>query len=155
MDISEIISQLEDELAGGKSGLFKKKLDESKLLSLVEELKNNMPKAIEEAGYVLSQKEKLLETAKADAEKILQTAEQKAAEMLAENAIIKKAEDSAKKLIEVATKRSEQLLDTTKNNVDKILKAVEDYLSEHLTIVHDSRDELTTTLIQLKNRLKQ
>ena len=155
MNISEIIAQLEEELAGGKAGLFKKKIDEDKIWHLVEKIKNNLPKSLEEANYVISQKDKIIADANAKAELILSSAEQKSKELISENYLVKQAEEASRKVTELATKRSEQLLETTKNNVDKILKAVEDYLSEHISIVHDSREELSSTLIQLKNNLKK
>ena len=155
MNIYDIISQIEEEIGESKSGLFHKKVDVSKLAELVEQLKNNMPKAIEEASYVVSKKEKLLDTAKEDAQNLIDDANHKAKTLIQESSITKKAEEDAKKMIETTLKRCEQLLDTTKNNVDKILKAVEDYLAEHLSIVHDSRDELSNTLVQLKNNLRK
>lgn len=155
MNIYDILSQIEEELGESKPGLFHKKIDAAKLSELVEDLKNNLPKAIEEASYVVSKKEKILETAKDDAQALIDDANRKAKSMIETSSITKKAEEDAKKLIDTTIKRCEQLLDTTKNNVDKILKAVEDYLAEHLSIVHDSRDELSSTLVQLKNNLKK
>ena len=102
----------------------------------------------------MSQRDKILATAKEDAKAILESASQKASTLLAESSITKLAEEEAKRVQEVAMRKAEQLLDTTKNTVDKILKAVEDYLAEHLNIVHDSRDELASTLVQLKANLK-
>ena len=153
MNIYDILAELEEEIGEAKPGLFHKKLDVNKLAELVENLKNNMPKAVEEASYILSQKDKILETAKKDSQALLDDANNKANILVEEHSITKKAEEEAKKLQEATVKRCEQLLDTTKNNVDKILKAVEDYLAEHLNIVHDSRDELSSTLVQLKNNL--
>lgn len=155
MNINEIISKVEEELGEARSGLFHKKVDVSKVADLIEELKNNLPKAVEEASYLASKKEKILETAQADAQALIDDANQKAKNMISDSAVMKTAEEESKKIMETTIKRCEQLLETTKNNVDKILKAVEDYLSEHLSIVHDSRDELTNTLAQLKNSIKK
>ncbi len=155
MNIYDIIEQLEQEIGEAKPGLFHKKIDVGKLAELVEDLKNDLPKAIEEASYVLSHKEKILDTAQKDAQALLEDANEKAKIMIEESSITRNAEKQAKELQEQTIRRCEQLLDTTKNNVDKILKAVEDYLSEHLNIVHDSRDELSSTLVQLKNNLKR
>ena len=154
MNIYDILAELEEEVGESKPGLFHKKVDVEKLADIVERLKNNMPKAVEEASYILSQRDKILATAKEDAKAILESASQKASTLLAESSITKLAEEEAKRVQEVAMRKAEQLLDTTKNNVDKILKAVEDYLAEHLNIVHDSRDELASTLVQLKANLK-
>lgn len=155
MNIYDIIAELEEEVGEAKPGLFHKKLDANRLAELVDKLRHNMPKAVEEASYVLSQKDKILSSAKSDAVAVLEDANNKAKNMIAENSVTKRAEEEAKKMLDVTIKRCEQLLDTTKNNVDKILKAVEDYLAEHLNIVHDSRDELSSTLAQLKNNIKK
>jgi len=155
MNIYDILAELEEEVGEAKPGLFHKKIDAARIAELVDKLKSNMPKAVEEASYILSQKDKLLETARADAQAILDDANEKANAMVEESAVIARAEEEAKKIQDNATKRCEQLLDATKNNVDKLLKAVEDYLAEHLGIVRDSRDELTATLVQLKNNLRK
>ncbi|MBQ8468878.1 MAG: hypothetical protein IJ542_03925 [Clostridia bacterium] len=155
MNVYDILAELEEEVGESKPGLFHKKINTERVAELVESLKNNMPKAVEEASYILSQKDKLLETARADAQAILDDANEKANNLVSQSAVMERAEEEATKMTNLATKRCEQLLDATKNNVDKLLKAVEDYLAEHLNIVHDSRDELTATLIQLKNNLKQ
>lgn len=155
MNIYDILSQIEEELGSSKSGLFHKKVDTSKLSELVDQLKNSLPKAIEESSYIVSKKDKMIESAKDDAQALIDDANRKAKQMVEESSVTKRAEEDAKKLIDTTIRRCEQLLDTTKNNVDKILKAVEDYLAEHLSIVHDSREELSSTLIQLKNNLRK
>ena len=154
MNIYDILAKLEEEVGEAKPGLFHKKIDANRIAELVDELKNNMPKAVEEASYILAQKDKLLESAKADAKAILDEANEKANSLVSESEVTARAEEEAKKAEELTIKRCEQMLDATKNNVDKLLKAVEDYLAEHLNIVHDSRDELNATLVQLKNNLR-
>ena len=62
MDIIQIIDALETEFANSKNFLWSKKtlVNMDKCALLIAELKANLPQAIQEASYVLSKKEQIL-----------------------------------------------------------------------------------------------
>ena len=69
MDIVQIIDELEHEFASSKNFLWSKKtlVNMDRCASLIAELKANLPAAIQEASYVLSKKEQILNNATAEA----------------------------------------------------------------------------------------
>ena len=73
MDIVQIISELEQEFVNSKNFLWSKKtlVNMDKCASLIAEIKANLPTAIQEATYVLSKKEQIMNNAQAEAKKTI------------------------------------------------------------------------------------
>ena len=143
-NIIQLIEELEDEFAKGKNFLWSRKslVNLEKCGDLILELKRSLPSAIQEASYILTQKEKILRQAKEIAEKTLKEAEMRAEQLVSESDLIKKSEEEAQEIIANANKRSSQLMNITKDNIDKLLMSVEQYLLENLHIVRNNREEL-------------
>lgn len=148
MDIIQLIEELEDEFSKGKNFLWSKKslVNLERCAELIDELKRSLPTAIQEASYILSQKEKILTQAKETADRTIKEAEIKAEQLVGESDLVKKSEEEAEEIIENANKRCGQLFNVTKENIDKMLKAVEDYLLENLHIVKNNREELNNAI---------
>ena len=143
-DIIQLIEELEDEFAKGKNFLWSRKslVNLEKCGDLILELKRSLPTAIQEASYILTQKEKILRQAKEIADKTLKEAELRAEQLISESALIKKSEVEAQEIVANANKRSTQLMNITKENIDRLLRSVEQYLLENLHIVRNNREEL-------------
>ena len=150
MDIIQLIEELEDEFSQGKNFLWSKKslVNLDRCAELIDELKRNLPTALQEARYVLSQKEKILSQAQEMAEKTMKEAEMRAEQLVSESVLIKKSEEEAEEITENANKRCAHLYNVTKENIDKMLKAVEDYLIENVHIVRNNREELNGGLFK-------
>ena len=148
MDIIQLIEELEQEFAQGKNFLWSKKslVNLERCAELIDELKRSLPTALQEARYVLSQKEKILSQAKETAENTIKEAELRAEHLVSESDLIKKSEEEAVEIEENAMKRCNQLYNVTRENIDKMLKAVEDYLADNLNIVKANREQLNNAV---------
>ena len=144
MDILQLIEELEEEFGKGKNFLFSKKslVNLDRCGELIDELKNSLPPAIQEARYILSQKEKILTQARQTAEKTLREAEMKAQQLVSESQLVKQSQQQAEEIMNNANKRCGQLYNATKDNIDRMLKAVEDYLVQNLQVVRNNREQL-------------
>ena len=154
MDIIQLIEELEDEFSQGKNFLWSKKslVNLDRCAELIEELKRNLPTALQEASYILSQRDKIISQANEMAEKTLKEAELRAEQLVSESVLIKKSEDEADEIMQNANKRCTHLYNVTKENIDKMLKAVEDYLVENVHIVRNNREELNGGLFNKRNK---
>ena len=148
MDINQIIEELEAELAKSKNFLWGKKND--RCMQLLDELKRNLPVALKEASYLLSQRDKILFQAQESAKKTLVEAEQRAEHIVSESELVRRAESEAEDIVETANRRTSQMYSATKSNLDKMLKSVEDYLTQNLHVVRNNREELNGTLFGKK-----
>ena len=148
MDIVQIISELEQEFINSKNFLWSKKtlVNMDKCASLIAEIKANLPTAIQEATYVLSKKEQIMNNAQAEAKRTLAEAEFRAEQLVSNSEIFKKSEQAAQEMIDKANKKCAQLYAVTKENVDKMLRSVEMYLDQNLNVVRRNRDELDKTI---------
>lgn len=153
-DITQLIDELESEFAKGKNFLWSKKsfVNLDKCEELIAELKNSLPTALQEASYVLSQRDKIISQAQEQAEKTLKEAEERAEQLVSESSLIKKSESEATELVETAEKRTTQLYNVTKDNIDKLLKSVEDYLLQNLHVVRSNREELNNAISSIKQK---
>jgi vacuolar-type H+-ATPase subunit H len=152
MDIVQIIDELEQEFAGSKNFLWSKKtlVDMEKCASLIAELKSNLPSAIQEASYVLSKKDQILNKANSDAKKTIAEAEFRAEQLVSSSEIFKRSEQEANEMIEKANRKCNELYSVTKENVDKMLKSVEMYLGQNLTVIKRNRDELESAIKKIQ-----
>jgi F0F1-type ATP synthase membrane subunit b/b' len=152
MDINQIIDALEREFANSKNFLFTKKtlVNMDKCASLIAEIRANLPQAIQEASYVLSKKEQILNNAQAEAKHIIAEAEYRAEQLVSSSEIKKRSERIAEETIQRSTRKCDQLFEVTKENVDKLLKSVELYLVQNLDVVKRNRDELDMAINNLK-----
>ena len=148
MDILDIVEELDKEFATSKNFLWSKKtlVNMDRCASLIAELKANLPAAIQEASYVLSKKEQIINNAQAEAKKTLAEAEYRAEQLVSNSEIFKKSEQAAQEMIDKANKKCAQLYAVTRENVDKMLRSVEMYLDQNLNVVRRNRDELDKTI---------
>lgn len=148
MDIVQIIDELEQEFANSKNFLWSKKtlVDMEKCASLIAELKANLPSAIQEASYVLSKKDQILNKANAEAKKTIAEAEFRAEQLVSSSEIFKKSEQEASDMINKANRKCAELYAVTRENVDKMLKSVETYLDQNLDVIRRNRDELENAI---------
>ena len=155
MDIKVIIEELEKELSESKNFLFNKKkslVNMDKCGALIEELKHSLPPAIQEANYILGQKDKILQQAREQAENTLKEAEIRVEQLVSESSLVRKAEEEAEELMDATTKKCNQMMAAVKSNIDKMLKSVENYLMENLTIVRNNREELNGAILAPRKR---
>ncbi len=153
MDIVQIIDELEQEFVGSKNFLWSKKslVDMEKLANLISELKVNLPEAVQEASYVLSKKEQILNNAKAEARKTIAEAEFRAEQLVSSSEIFKKSEREAAELLAKTRKQCAELYNVTRANIDKMLKSVDGYLEQNLQVVRQNRAELDITINKIQN----
>ena len=153
MDINQIIDALEREFANSKNFLWSKKtlVNMDKCASLIAEIRANLPQAIQEASYVLSKKDQILNNAQAEAKHIVAEAEYRAEQLVSSSEIKKKSERVAEEMVQRASKKCDQLFSVTKENVDKLLKSVELYLDQNLDVVKRNRDELDMAINNLRS----
>lgn len=157
MDIVQIINELEQEFASSKNFLWSKKtlVDMDKCASLIAELKANLPAAIQEASYVLSKKDQILNNAKSEAKHTVAEAEFRAEQLVSSSEIFKKSEHAAAEMIDKANKKCEQLYVVTKENIDKMLRSVEMYLDQNLAVVKRNRDELENAIHSIASSISE
>ncbi len=155
MDIVQIINDLEQEFVRSKNFLWSKKtlVNMEKCAALIAELKANLPASIQEASYVLSKKDQILNNATASAKKIVAEAEYRAEQLVSSSEVFKKSEKEARELISQTQRKCDELFAVTKQNVDSLLQSSRGYLEQNMRLIDRNREELDGAIMSIKNNL--
>ncbi len=146
MDVLQIIEELEEEFSKGKNFLFSKRsVNLERCAELVDELKRSLPTALQEARYVLTQKDKILTQAKQTADKTIKEANLRAEQLVSQSELVKKTEEETAEMINNANKRCTQLYGVTRENIDRLLKSLEDFLINDINVVRSNREQLNNS----------
>lgn len=150
-DALELISELEDIIDKGVAVPFTGRclLDKEELLELIQEIKFNLPTDLEQAKWIKSERQSIINDATKEAENIIKTANDQLIAMVDENEITKRASQQAADILDQATteamdtKRSSlQYADYLLENVETVVyKTIHD-LEQCITIVKDNRNQL-------------
>lgn len=153
MDIVQIINDLEQEFVRSKNFLWSKKtlVNMEKCAALIAELKANLPASIQEASYVLSKKDQILNNATSSAKKIVAEAEYRAEQLVSSSEVFKKSEQEAAELVKNAQKKCDELFAVTRQNIDSLLATVQGYLDQNVRLIKSNREELDRAIVGLRN----
>ena len=158
-DLIEDLYQLIEEHKGG--GFFGgKSFDKDEAISILDNIRNNLPRELKEANKILKNASKIIEAAEYDAKKIIKTAEEKAEFIASEHNIIRIAEEKAqiakKEASEfyIGTKRAainyadasmsdaEQSLQQSLEEISAIFKGMEERLTAEIDAIYKDRQQI-------------
>lgn len=105
-------------------------IDEEKLLNQLDLVRMNLPEAFEHALAVIEKKQELLADAEAYAQKIVQSAQQKAAQILDETGIIQQAQREANQIRQQVQQECETLQRQTFSEIEQMRRSVHQELQQ-------------------------
>ncbi len=140
--IEQLIEQLEDLMNEATHVPFNKKclVDLDRMNDVVQEMRMVLPMEIKQAQNVVMDKNNIINSAKQEAENIIRKAEQRRAEMLDENDLIKEARRRATELMSAEQNHCADLRSSTNEYVDKMLKRIIDLMASDLNELNTLRD---------------
>lgn len=115
------------------------KVDRDEMLDLLEELKAQVPGEIKRAQDLLSAREKFIDDAKREAERVVREAEQEAREKISETGLASAAREQARKIVAQAEERSRMLCQVASDYAEDALARTEEAVQAALNEVKDSR----------------
>lgn len=142
--IEELVGMLYDMVSeawalpfGGEKCL----LERDKVLDLIDEIRANLPKDLEQARMIVEGRNDILAQAKREAESIKRAAEERARHMVAEDEILVAAKQKANELVTVAETKSRDLRRAANEYVDDTLRRMEDVMTQALEETRKSRQQ--------------
>ena len=140
--ITELIDQL-DTLIRDAWGLplstEKCILDRNNALSLLEEIRSQLPAEVAEAKRLVSAKAEVIRKTREEAEQIKKDAAAEAARMVEKESIVIAAKKRAQEIVDEAQQKSEELRRASSGYADELLKRTEETLNQALDGVRRSR----------------
>ncbi|AGY60266.1 hypothetical protein [Gloeobacter kilaueensis] len=155
MNIQKELDRLEDMILSSPRIPFSGRtlIDENAVLDILDRIRMNLPKVIEEAERVVEQSETLLAQAQQEAERLVALAEQQAGRIVEESELLRVARVRAEDLKSQAQKEADSIQQSAlqqaqlvQNGADqyaeRVLGKLESDLSQLLQIVKNGRQSL-------------
>ena len=119
-------------------------VDRDEMLDLLDELRAQMPIEIKRAQELLTARDKFVEDAKRDVERLMRQAELEAKSKVSESEILTAAKQKAQDIIAHAEDRSRQMYQVTNEYAEDALSRTEEAISMALDEVKQSRVRFRT-----------
>ncbi len=154
IQVQEAIGQLEDLVLDSPRLFWTRVLvNENDLLDQLDEIRLNLPAALEEAERLLQQRDEIVQEASRYAREIITQAEHRAQQLLDESVIIRQAEARASQILYRAQQEQESLRQKTRQEVaqlhreadiyvDRVLQDLEQRLLDSLQVVRQGRQQV-------------
>lgn len=149
MNIEEILDGLEDmleeawslPLSGGKCVV-----DAERIKQYLQDIRLNMPSEIKQAKLIVTDRNDIIQQAEKQSEATLRKAEEKARVLIAQEEIVKQAQEKAAEIISQAQAAAKEIRRASHEFSDSMLKQSEDTLAQALKNVHETRQALRTAV---------
>lgn len=145
MSIDEILEEMDELLDKAASVPFmshKKLVDGERMRELINDVRLNMPHELKEAKKIEFDCQRILNEAKISAESIIRRAEERAAQIVAKEAIVVEAKKKAIELLTKAQSASKTLQKNAIDAVNKIYTDAEGYYTRSLQEVKAVKSKL-------------
>ena len=141
-DINRLIDMLFERIEDAKSPALKPNMslvDRDEILDLLEELRAQLPVEIKRAQELLAAREKFVEEAKRDVDRMMRQAELDAKTKVSESEVIYAAKEKARQIVGRAEERSRQLSQVANEYAEDALARTEEAVQAALDEVKQSR----------------
>ena len=146
-DINRLIDMLFERIEDAKSPALKPNMslvDRDEILDLLEELRAQLPVEIKRAQELLAARDKFVEEAKRDVERMMRQAELDAKTKVSESEVIYAAKEKASQIVGRAEERSRQLYQVANEYAEDALARTEEAVQAALDEVKQSRVRFRT-----------
>lgn len=151
MSLSELITELDDEL-NGRKGLFNRHVDLNRCAELFNQIKQMLPNALNEAETVIKSRERILENADMVARNIIKEAEERATHLSENSEIVKSAEKQGREILDKAYRDCDTLIQKTKEHLDSMFGDADTFFRATLDTIQTNRNELRGALIKTEKK---
>ena len=144
MEIFEIIDILQEKVESAKNIplLNRALIDKEDLLASIEDIRLRLPDDLKQARWVKDERKRILGEAQEEANSIIKQGEEKAAQLVNENAITKRAYEQANNIVASAQKSSREFRLGARQYIDKVLADSDTSLSKAQELLRSVRAEL-------------
>ena len=139
LELIEMLYTMISEAWGVPLGQDKCLVDREKALDIIEDIKAQLPAEMAESKRLVSARDEFIRNAKKEAESVRKMAEERARKMVEEQEIVRAAKARAEELIATAENKSRELRRAANEYVAGSLKDAEDSVGQALELIRTSR----------------
>lgn len=151
--IEELVNMLHDMISDAWAlpfGAEKCLLERDKVLDLIDEIRANLPKDLEQARIIVENRNDIISQAKRESESIKRSAEERARHMVAEDELVVSTRQKANEMITVAENKAREIRRAANEYVDDTLKRLEDVMAQALSEMRSSRQQFKSVTNKIK-----
>ncbi len=132
MAVNEILNEIENLVVDAKHLLFTNKslVEETDLVRLVEDLRNELPLELRHAEEIVQQKQAIIDAAQAEAARIVDQAKNYAAKMTDENEIVVQAQEKAKAIMGQTKAQEKEIMEKTMASSQQLRADADQYANQ-------------------------
>ena len=143
MTLDELLEQFDEVLDSGVKIPGKKTIvDIEKLRAVVDDIRLNIPSEIKQARGIVADRADIITTAKHEADGIIRNAEERAKALVAQEEIVKLAQQKAAEIISNAQGKSRDMRRAAQDFVDDIMRRADEGLTSNLAEIRKTRAAL-------------
>lgn len=142
LNIFNVLDELEDMIDNSKRVLGKVLINEEALLEYVDKIRTLLPEEIHQAKWLSKERERLIQEAHQESERILATTQEDVKRISDESEIARMAKESAEEIIAQAKRLAKEIKNGATDYADDILGRLESNISQSLLVIGQARDEL-------------
>lgn len=156
-DILYLVDQLEELVGIGKRVPFSSRVmvEEEDFLALVDQLRAALPNEITQAQRVIKERERVIGEAQDEANRIIQTAHERAEMLVSQSAILGEARQRAEEIL----RQAEEDQQRTRGEVDVFIleqiQLVEDAVRRGMAVMEDAVEQTLETVENAKDAVGQ
>lgn len=145
MTVEELLDQIDDmldkawsfPLSGGKC-----LMEADRLRNIVDDIRGNMPSEIRQAKAIVADRSDIVATAKREGEEIIRAAEERARRMVAQEEVVRQAQQKANEILTQAQQKSREMRKGASDFSEDLLRRTEEVLAQRLAEVRQARQVL-------------
>ena len=132
MSVNDILDEIENLVVDGKHIVFTNKsiIEEPDLVRLVDDLRNELPLALQNATQIMQDKDEILAQAKEEATRIVEQAKAYAGKMVDESEIVVQSQDKAKLIMEQAKAQEQEIMEKTMQSSQQLRSDADQYANQ-------------------------
>ena len=136
MTIDELLDIMDETLEEATTLPFtggKRMVDVEKVRDIMDDIRLSMPQEIKQARAIVEDRGRIVDDANKEAEAIIKRAEERARAIVAEQAIVKAAQQKATEMLASAQAQSREMRATVTGYCENMLRRTEEQLAQSLT----------------------
>ncbi len=120
-------------------------LNEDEMMELIDQIRFNLPDEIKQANWTVSEQQRIVTEAHAEAARIMSRANERAEETVSEHEILRRAERHASQLVKDSQSKSDQIIREAEAYALEQLKQLEAHLGRTLATVRRGVEALQSS----------
>lgn len=142
MEVLQIIDEFDDLIEKSFNIFGFAVVNKEELLAMADEIRLKMPEELNQARWVKKERQKIIDEANAEAEKIVKEAQDKVIALIDEHEITKSAKEKSDNLLTEARRQEEEMKHNAVMYADAIMERLDKTTSVALDEIREARRQL-------------